>query len=113
MLKNLAFIIVDSRCTFVHTETKFSINHHLVFRQMENNYMPNMSDAIFSTSVKGGGKTYFFDVKQAKAGPQSKFVQVTESRLYEGQPKRSSITIFPDQLQAFIDAFKASVAKVN
>ncbi len=72
-----------------------------------------MSDAIFSTSVKGGGKTYFFDVKQAKGGSQSRFLQVTESRLQDGQPRRASITIFPEQLQGFIDAFKAAVAEVK
>lgn len=72
-----------------------------------------MSDEIFSTSIKGGGKTYFFDVKQAKAGKQSKFLQVTESRLQDGQQRRSSITLFPEQIQPFIDAFKESIEKVN
>ncbi len=72
-----------------------------------------MSDAIFSTSVKGGGKTYFFDVKQAKSGSQSKFLQVTESRLQDGQAKRNSITIFPEQMQAFVDAFKQSLTQVK
>ena len=72
-----------------------------------------MLDAIFSTFVKGGGKTYFFDVKQAKAGNKSRFVQITESRLQDGQSKRNSITIFSEQLQTFVDAFKEAAAKVS
>lgn len=73
----------------------------------------SMTDAIFSTQVKGGGKMYFFDVKQAQKGKQSKFLQVTESRLQDGQPKRSSITLFPEQIQAFVAAFKESIEKVG
>jgi hypothetical protein len=73
----------------------------------------SMSDAIFSTSVKGGGKTYFFDVKQAQKGKQSKFIQISQTWLQDGQPHRSGITIFPEQMQGFIDAFKETAEKVN
>lgn len=61
-----------------------------------------MADEIFSRSVPAGGKTYFFDVKQAKAGKQSKYLQITETRMSEGQRLRSSITIFPDHFEAFV-----------
>ena len=70
------------------------------------------TESIFSKSLKAGGKTFFFDVKQAQAGKQSKYIQVTESRLRDGQPLRSSITIFSDQLEAFVQAFQEAKEKV-
>ena len=70
-------------------------------------------EAIFSTSVSASGKTYFFDVKQAKAGKQSKYVQITESRMQEGQRIRSSVTVFPDHIKAFFEALQAAMAKVD
>lgn len=70
-----------------------------------------MTEAIFSKSIQAGTKTYFFDVKQAKAGKQSKYVQITETRMQDGQRVRSSVTIFPDQLEAFSQAFNE--AKTN
>jgi hypothetical protein len=72
-----------------------------------------MSDSIFSKSVKAGGKMYFFDVKKSQNGKQSQYLQVTESRLKDGQPVRSRLTIFSDQLQAFAQAFSEASAKVN
>lgn len=72
-----------------------------------------MSESIFTKSVKAGAKTYFFDVKQAKAGKQSKFVQLTESRLHEGKWSRSTVTIFPDQLKAFVEAFQETVEQLS
>ncbi len=77
----------------------------IVAEAMETKVAPQ---AIFSTTVQGGGKTYFFDVRQAKAGKQSKYVQITETRLHEGQRIRSSVTVFPDQLDAFLDAMAAA-----
>ena len=64
--------------------------------------------AIFSTVVQGSGKTYFFDVRQAKSGKQSKYIQITETRLHEGQRIRHSVTVFPDHLDAFLDALAAA-----
>jgi hypothetical protein len=72
-----------------------------------------MPESIFSKSLKTSSKTYFFDVKQAQNGKQSKYMQVTESRIKDGQPLRSSITIFPDQLQAFLEAFEETREKVQ
>lgn len=72
-----------------------------------------MQEALFTTQVKGGGKAYFFDVKQAKAGKQSKYVQITESRLQDGQPRRSSLTIFPEQVEAFKQALSEASANVG
>lgn len=72
-----------------------------------------MQESIFSKSVKAGGKMYFFDVKQAQKGKQSKYIQVTQSWLQDGQPKRSSITVFPDQLASFVSALQEATEKVE
>ena len=72
-----------------------------------------MVESIFSKSVKAGGTTYFFDVQQAKGGNQSKYVRVTSSRLQNGQPFRSSTTIFPEQLKPFVEAFQEATEQVE
>ncbi len=72
-----------------------------------------MPEAIFSKSFPAGGKMFFFDVKQAQGGKQSKYVQITESRMQEGKRVRSSITIFPDQLDIFSQALAEAKEKIN
>lgn len=69
-----------------------------------------MIEAVFSTSVKAGTKTYFFDVKRAKAGKQSLYIQITEARTQDDKRIRTTITVFPDQLPAFMQAIETSVA---
>ena len=51
-----------------------------------------------SRTLKAFSRTYFFDVKTAKAG--GKCLVITESRLSEQQ--RSQITIFPETAQEFV-----------
>ncbi len=58
---------------------------------------------LFSQNVKGKGQTYFFDIRQAKNG--NKYLSITESRIKDGQPLRSKITIFAEQLKDFTQAF--------
>jgi len=72
-----------------------------------------MTEAIFSKPLKAGAKMYFFDVKQAQNGQKSKFIQITESWIKGDQKHRSSLTIFPDQLEAFSQAFEEVKAKAN
>ena len=71
-----------------------------------------MPEALFTKSMKAGGKMYFFDVRQAQNGKQSKYMQITETRTQDGQRVRASITIFPDQLEAFCQAFDEIREKV-
>jgi hypothetical protein len=71
-----------------------------------------MSEAIFSKVLPAGAKTYFFDVRQTQNG-KGKYVQVTETRMREGQRVRSSITIFPDQLTAFTAALEEAKASAE
>jgi len=54
---------------------------------------------IYSESLKTKGQTYFFDVREAKNG--KKYLMITASRIKEGEKLRSTITVFPDNLQEF------------
>ena len=36
-----------------------------------------MPEAIYSTKLMAGGKTYFFDIREAQSG--DKYLQITES----------------------------------
>ena len=61
-------------------------------------------EAIFSKSVKAGGRTYFVDVKEAKN--KSKYMTIAESRpAKEGEKKftRSSVMIFDQKIDEFRD----------
>jgi hypothetical protein len=52
-----------------------------------------MPEAIYSTKLNAGGKTYFFDVRETQSG--DKYLQITESRLkQDGKRYRSNIVIF-------------------
>lgn len=63
----------------------------------ENNETP----AVLATrTVKGIGRTYFFDLRESKKG--NKYVQVTELRRgQDGQNVRNSLFLFPDQAEEF------------
>lgn len=60
----------------------------------------NFSQPIASKTVTGGGKAYFFDVKESKKG--NKYLQITESRRQaNGQSIRNRLFIFPEQVEGF------------
>jgi len=60
----------------------------------------NASAVLATKTVKGGGRTYFFDLRESKKG--NKYVQVTESRRgQDGQNIRNTLFLFPDHAQEF------------
>jgi len=62
--------------------------------------------------VKAGGRTYFFDLKEAQNG--KKFLVLTESRWAEDGKEylRSSIILFPEQAKEFSQAVGEMTAKM-
>lgn len=60
-----------------------------------------MNQTNSSKMVKGGSRTFFFDVKEAKNG--KRYLQITESRWnkQENNSKRSSIFVFPEDRASF------------
>ena len=72
-----------------------------------------MNEVIFSKSINAGGQTYFFDVKQAQGGKQSKYIKITATRITKDQQHfRSSITLFPEQVKAFQGMFLEAAEKM-
>lgn len=67
--------------------------------------------SIFSKALKGKGKMFFFDLKEAKSG-KGKYVQVTESRMKDGQAVKNRIFLFPDQIADFCQVLTEVQAKV-
>jgi hypothetical protein len=67
-----------------------------------------------SKFLKAGGRTYFFDIKEAKNG--KKYLALTESRLVgdkdKNEHRRSTIIIFPEQAKEFAEVVKEMTAKL-
>jgi len=62
--------------------------------------------------VKGGGRTYFFDLKETQAG--TKYLVLTESRRAKDGEEflRSTIILFPEQAKEFGEAVGEMTAKL-
>jgi len=73
----------------------------------------NMTEPTDSKTVKAGSKTYFFDLRETKEGQP--FLTITESRFKgEGQDReRSSIVVFPDNAQDFLEATQGMIEKLS
>ena len=72
----------------------------------------SMSDTDESRTVKAGGKTYFFDIKQSKEGKP--YLVITESR-FKGEGKdreRVSIVVFPEHAQPFLETVREMARKI-
>ena len=70
------------------------------------------ADSDRSQTLKAGGKTYFFDIKDTKEGKP--YLIITESR-YKGEdqePERSSIFVFQENAQEFAFTTTAMLAKI-
>lgn len=70
--------------------------------------MQKAKERLFSGTVGAAGKTYFFDVKEAKTG--SKYLTITESsKRKDGKFTRNQIIIFEDHLAKFQDILNESI----
>ncbi|MBI2642294.1 MAG: DUF3276 family protein [Candidatus Wildermuthbacteria bacterium] len=70
-----------------------------------------VSPVLATKTVKGGGRTYFFDLRESKKG--NKYIQITESRRgQDGQNMRNSMFLFPDHIEEFQDALNEVVGQV-
>ena len=67
--------------------------------------------ALATKTVRGGGRTYFFDLRESKNG--NKYVQVTETRKgQDGQSVRNTLFLFPDQAEEFQSALSEIIEQV-
>jgi len=70
------------------------------------------ADNDLSKTLKAGGKTYFFDIKETKEGKP--YLLITESR-YKGEDQeseRSSIFVFQENAKEFASTTSAMLAKI-
>lgn len=58
-----------------------------------------MQEAIYSKKLIAGSKTYFFDVRETKS--KEKYLQITETRLQNGERIKNNISIFNDHFNEF------------
>ena len=65
-----------------------------------------------SRSIRAGGRTYFFDIKQTSEGKN--FLVITESRFKgKGETReRQSIAIFPEQMQEFLKVLTKMILRL-
>jgi hypothetical protein len=66
-----------------------------------------------SKTIKAGSKTYFFDLKETKEGKP--YLVITESQ-FQGEDQareRTSIAVFPDHAQDFLEATQEMVKKLG
>lgn len=70
-----------------------------------------MSEQNDSKTVKAGGTTYFFDVKNAKDGKP--YLVITASRLKGENRERATIFVFPDHAQDFLVAAQEMIAQLK
>jgi len=71
-----------------------------------------MSGEGESKTVKAGSRTYFFDIKKTRE--DKPYLVITESR-FKGEGKgheRSSIMVFPEEAQQFLEAVQELVGKL-
>lgn len=64
-------------------------------------------EGLFSTQVKTRGRTYFFDVREARGG--GRYLVISESRRTESGHERSRVVVFPDQVGEFEQALHRAV----
>jgi len=61
------------------------------------------NEAVFSKTLKGRGKAYFFDVKVAKNG--KKYLNIKESRYKDGDYEYYNIIIFEEDFLSVKNIF--------
>ncbi len=67
--------------------------------------------ALFTAQVKGRGRTYFFDVREAQGG--GRYLVISESRRTDSGHERSRVVVFPDQLGEFAEALRQAAATLG
>ena len=65
--------------------------------------------SLYTRMIRAGRRTYFFDVREAKNS--KRFLIIAEStRSDDGTFNRSSVIIFPDDVENFLTAFSEARA---
>jgi hypothetical protein len=68
-------------------------------------------EAIFSTRINGGSRTYFLDVKESVKG--DKYLTICESRKVDGEWQRNRIMVFENDIPGFFNALKEAAPNLK
>jgi len=81
-------------------------------RGIRKGVMKNMNNDKQSMQIKGGSRTYFFDVEKTKEG--KRYLRITESRKGEGDKwKRNRINVFLEDAGEFARAVSEMTSKLD
>lgn len=81
-------------------------------RGIRKGVMKNMNNDKPSKQIKGGSRTYFFDVEKTKEG--KRYLRITESRKGEGDKwKRNRINVFLEDAGEFARAVSEMTSKLD
>ncbi len=64
----------------------------------------NSHGELFSERVRARGRTYFFDVREAKRG--GRYLMISESRRTPDGHARSRVVVFSDALSGFLEVLR-------
>ena len=67
----------------------------------------SVKEGLFTEKVKGGTRTYFFDVKKASNG--SEYLIITEQKKEGEKFKRERVFVFDNDLKEFIGGLKKAL----
>jgi hypothetical protein len=79
--------------------------------------MDNYDDRLYSTSVRAGRRTYFFDLKKTRS--EKPYVTITESKKFtdfesgDVRFEKHRIFLFEEDFEKFSDALKEIMEKVK
>jgi hypothetical protein len=81
-------------------------------RGMRKGVKKGMNDDRQSRQIKGGGRTYFLDVKKTRE--DKPYLRITESRKGKGDKfERNSINVFPEDADEFAQAVSEMVSSLG
>ncbi len=66
---------------------------------------------LFTTQVNLDNRSYFFNVKENRAGDV--FLQIVESKIKEGEDDRRAIVVFADDMQKFFSGLDESLTFID
>lgn len=72
-----------------------------------------MDDTNESKTVKAGGRTYFFDLKETQEGDPYLAITESWSKGEDDEWERSRLLVFPDHAQEFLEVAQEMVGKLG
>ena len=66
---------------------------------------------LFTTQVNLDGRSYFFNVKENRAGDV--FLQIVESKIKDGQEERRDVVVFADDMKRFLGGLDDALASIE